>query len=920
MTYGRLTDLNRNFGSIVLLGTALLFLLLPRFSWALDTKPKNVLLLNSYHLGYLWNVGLLEGMHDVLNRSSIPLRIRYEFMDAKHYTSDAFAPELASLYRQKYADLKFDVIISSDNDSFNFLRRYRNQLFPDTPVVFCGVNNFQSSWLENFHQVTGIGEHFDLRGTMELALRLVPKAKYMVVVGGVDTSSRMNHHVVETLMPEFEDRVEFIDLYGLDPDVLAEKLQQVPRDSVLLYLAYYLTPNGTRLTVQESIDFVYQNSKLPMFTAWSYLLEDGMVGGKMLRGEDQGRTAAQLAMRILKGEKAEDIPVQKTAPTYYMFDYPMLKHFGISLGQLPEDSIVLNLDQSLFERYKWLVGGGCIFIFYQFAVIIGLLITNRKRKKAEQRLRHEESQLEILLEFSHMAKVQLSELLDYALPKIVHHMSAEAGLLFLHLHQSEEIQILFWENGTLHRISEKELDNLQYMTDLAAQSISMSGQISPSVWPGIHSPSGNQIVVSQVLEERASLMLAVSGCNKIFEDNELRDLSLFCIDLLKLIRLRLDEALRQDLENRLLHSHKLEALGTFTSSIAHDFNNILATIASCCEMAMDKIPVTMAIPRSDMRQALKASQRGKKLIRRLLDFSRREPNRVQQVSLCRLAEESLEMVSPLLPADFKVEADIKQTATILGDPDKLFLVIINLLTNSISAMSGKGVLRLQVGESPEEGVFLEVEDNGCGIEPDILDRIFDPFFTTRPKGEGTGLGLSVVDGIIRSHGGSISVKSIPGKGTCFRVVLPLATQALLEEKSNAPEALPMGGDEYLLVVDDDFDIARGMKHTLEKLGYCVTLASSANEALAEYGDGGLFSLVLTDYDMPGMSGLELAQALQTITPDLPVILVTGFDNRSLPADKSTLLAAGVRSIIHKPADSHLLARSIRALLDDTLRS
>jgi len=906
------------------LALLLLFLacLHPLAAQARDSiEPKHVLLLNSYHLGYLWNVDLLKGMHDVLNRSEIPLRLRYEFMDAKHYSSDAFVDELRSLFRRKYRNAKFDVIIASDNDAFNFLRRFRDELFPGTPVVFCGVNNFSMDWLKGFGHVTGVSESFDLKGTMELALRLVPSAKHMVVVGGVDTSSRMNHQIVVDLMPQFTDRVDFIDLYGLNPGELGPRLQAVPKDSVLLYLAYYYTPDGSRLTVQESVDFVYKNSGLPMFSAWSYLMEDGMVGGKMLRAEDQGREAAQMAMRILRGEKAEDIPVEWRGQLFNIFSYPMLKRFGIDLEGLPEDSIILDLDQSLFERNRGLVLGVGLFILYQSGFIIWLLISNRRRKHAENRLRREETQLALQLEFSRMAAVPMEELLQYALPRIAEHQGAHAGLLFLHLRKEDDGHLLLWEQGRLRhaRLAEAEdMADMRQLRFLALNDLSEIGEASPDLWKGLENPVQDQAAVSQILDDRAALLLAVAGKRRNFDRDALRALSLFCHDLLRLVHLRLDESLQQELENQLTHSQKMEELGTFTSSIAHDFNNILASIASCCELALDEIPADLANPRGDVRQALRSSQRGRALIRRLLDFSRREPSRMLPVSLSRLAAESLDMVRPLIPADIAVHEDICRSLHVMGDSDKLSLVIINLLTNAIQAMADGGTLSLRVGLGENGEVRLEVGDDGCGMPPEVLDKIFNPFFTTRAKGKGTGLGLSVVDGIIRNHDGNIAVDSAPGRGTRFLVTLPAADPAELTEQEEAQEPLPTGGDEHLLVVDDDRDVARALKRQLERLGYAVTLAFSGPEALAAFGDGGLFSLVVTDYDMPGMSGVKLAHTLRAATPELPVIMMTGFNSQDLPEDNDSLIAAGIRSVVYKPVDFPRLARSIRAMLDETL--
>eukprot|EP01022_Parablepharisma_sp_SALTPOND_P021796 TRINITY_DN435_c8_g1_i1.p1 TRINITY_DN435_c8_g1~~TRINITY_DN435_c8_g1_i1.p1 ORF type:complete len:1012 (+),score=248.93 TRINITY_DN435_c8_g1_i1:197-3232(+) len=897
-------------------------------TWA----PKQVLLLNSYHVGYRWNVKLLEGMHDVLNRSDIPLRLRYEFMDAKHYASDAFVGELRSLYRQKYGDIDFDVIIASDNDAFNFLRRYRDEIFPGAPVVFCGVNNFQPSWLDDFPKVTGIGEYFDLEGTMELALDLVPSAKHMVVVGGVDTSSRMNHQMVVDLMPRFEDRVDFIDLYGLNPDELAERLQNVPEDSVLLYLAYYLTPNGTRLTVQESISFIAEQSGLPMFSAWSYTLLDGMVGGKMLMAEEQGRMAAELAMRILHGEPVEDIPVISSAPTHYMFDYNMLRKYGIGLDKLPEDSVILNLDQSFFERHQLLVLAVLAFIIYQSVFIVGLLLNNRRRRRAEAGLRRKEAQLEIQLELSRMTAVPLDEFLDHALARIVTHMASRAGFLYLALHQTGEVHAVALVAGKIRHARNDEVHALidqSVVNSLQQQGPAHGEGDVGGLWKNLTGTVRNHAVVSEGLEGRASLLMAVADRPQGFRDATVQDLSLYCREILRLTRLRLDEALRSQLEDQLLHSQKLEALGTFTGSIAHDFNNILESIASCCELALDEIPAQLATPRSDLLQALRSSRRGKTLIRRLLDFSRREPSRTQPVSLSQLAEECLDMIQPLLPAGISADAHIEETPLVMGDPDKLALAIINLLTNSIRAMGEYGKLQLRVayraegasghGVEDEAGhVVLEVRDSGCGMPQDVLDHIFEPFFTTRPKGEGTGLGLSVVDGIVRSHNGAISVESAPGQGTAFTMQLPPASSSELEGQPRAAEDLPAGGDEYLMVVDDDYDVGRVLARKLERLGYAVTLAGSGAEALEHYGDGGLISLVITDYDMPEMNGMEFARALQQITPGLPVVMISGHDIEAIQENTGEMLAAGVRAVMHKPVDHNRLARSIRALLDNTL--
>lgn len=373
---------------------------------ATGIEPKNVLLLNSYHPGYNWNVSLLEGLHEVLDRSDMPLHIRYEYMDAKHDVTDAFVDELRDLYRRKYRKIRFDVIIASDNDAFNFLRRYRDELFPGAAVVFCGVNGFQPSWLADFPKVTGTGEHFDLQGTIELALRLHRSARHLVLVGGVDTTSRINAQLVRDLMPRFP-QVTLLDYSGLNIADLAERLRTVPRDAVLIYLSYCLTPDGTRMAIRESLSLVRDLSGLPMYSAWAYQLSDGMVGGKMLRAEDQGRTAAQLAMRILHGEDADAIPVLDRSATYPMFDAERLRHFGIARSSLPQGAIVLNEEPSLWGQYRGLVIGATAFMLYQSLMIVWLLFNVRQRKKAEEALKRDQAlRLQLEEQLFHAQKLE----------------------------------------------------------------------------------------------------------------------------------------------------------------------------------------------------------------------------------------------------------------------------------------------------------------------------------------------------------------------------------------------------------------------------------------------------------------------------------------------------------------------------------
>lgn len=743
----------------------------------------DVLLLNSYHPGYSWNVSLLAGMHQVLDKGELPLRIRYEYMDAKHYATGAIVGQLRDLYRQKYANIRFNVIIASDNDAFHFAQRYRDELFPGAAVVFCGVNGYGENSLRQFKNVTGTAESFDIPGTIELALRLHPTARNLIVVGGVDTTSQINRELVREIMAQRFSHIRLLDYGGLNVKDLGEKLRDVPRNSVVLYLSYCLTPDDTRMSVQESIALVARLTNLPMYSAWAYQLTEGMVGGKMLRAEDQGSTAAEIALRILRGEKADDIPVQMESPTYYMFDAAMLKKFGIARSSLPPDSILINEDTTLFGRYRLVVLLALGFMIYQSLMIVWLLMSVRRRKRAEEQLRR-------------------------------------------------------------------------------------------------------------------------------------------------------DQALRLQLEEQLFHSQKLEAIDTFAGGIAHDFSNILESISCCCELVLEEVP-PQSTEAGDVRQALRAAQRGKALSRRLLDFSRRTPTHVLPVSLACLVEECLEMVRPLLPSNVELSSHIQQTPLIMADADQLTQVVMNLCINAGQAMREQGaahggdedslpaaVLRVEVESLPapdadsQGQVQLRVSDTGCGIAPEALPRIFDPFFTTRPKGAGTGLGLAVAQGIVHRHNGSIQAANGPHGGAVFTVLFPeaVAGTVAVPEEYAAPLC---GGEEHLLLADDSMDVARPLARRLERLGYVVTVASCATEALERQEKLGTCALLLTDYDMPDMNGVELARRMRQHIPHLPVLLFTGMEREALPED-AVLRQVGIHTVLQKPVEFTRLARLIRTLLDAPL--
>ncbi|MBP1749397.1 MAG: sensor hybrid histidine kinase, partial [Deltaproteobacteria bacterium] len=387
----------------------------------------------------------------------------------------------------------------------------------------------------------------------------------------------------------------------------------------------------------------------------------------------------------------------------------------------------------------------------------------------------------------------------------------------------------------------------------------------------------------------------------------------------------IDVTREKDLEMQLVRTQKLEAIGTLAGGIAHDFNNILAGIIGFTEMVRDDMP-------SDTREhhrlglVLKGAHRGRDLVRQILTFSRQTGHEQKPVTLSEIVEESLKLLRPLLPATIEIRS--KGPAgddTVLADAAQMHQVLMNLCTNGTQAMGKRGVLEVGVsrdhfkrgshmpspGMKPGDYVTLTVRDTGPGMKPEVLERIFDPFFTTKLQGEGTGLGLSVVHGIVKSHGGFIKVESEPGKGSVFSIYLP----KLERQEAIAPreELSVMGGKECILFIDDEDILVELNSERLTQLGYEVVATTSSIEALEIFKkDPRKFDLVITDYTMPDMTGVDLARKFLKVRSDIPIVLCTGY-NDDISSDKAK--RAGIKEFLLKPQDKRQLDLTIRKVLD-----
>ncbi len=382
----------------------------------------------------------------------------------------------------------------------------------------------------------------------------------------------------------------------------------------------------------------------------------------------------------------------------------------------------------------------------------------------------------------------------------------------------------------------------------------------------------------------------------------------------------------KSLEIQLQQAQKMEAIGTLAGGIAHDFNNILASVFGYTELALEETEPGTRL-RKNLKSVLSSAERARDLVKQILTFSRQSAKTFSPIQVKFIIKEALKLLRATLPTTLEIRQNIQSNSLILGDPTQIHQVLLNLCVNADHAMREKGgVLEVTLVDvlldapftaqhpdmNPGTHLQLKVRDAGCGIPPHLLSRIFDPFFTTKDKGEGTGMGLSVVHGIVKAHGGAITVQSELGKGATFNVFLPVIEKTLARE---TPVEKPFPtGTERILFIDDEILLVSLGKQILESLGYDVTTRTNSMEALELFkARPDKFDLVISDMTMPNLTGDELALKIVEIQPDIPIILCTGFSHK-IKAEKAKEM--GIRAFLLKPILKGVMAETVRRVLDD----
>ena len=375
---------------------------------------------------------------------------------------------------------------------------------------------------------------------------------------------------------------------------------------------------------------------------------------------------------------------------------------------------------------------------------------------------------------------------------------------------------------------------------------------------------------------------------------------------------------------QLRHAYKMEAIGTLAGGIAHDFNNILSSVLGYVELSLMDTPKNSQLE-NNLQEVYRAGMRAKELVQQILTFARKDKNQIQPTQISTIAREASKLIRSIIPTSIDVRLKVDSEAFVMAEPTQMHQIFMNLFTNAAQAMENSGgKMTVTITETtldrwfnsmhavfkPGNYIKIIVADTGIGIAQHDLDKIFDPYFTSKGGAEGTGLGLSVVHGIVKSHGGEIAVKSKQGRGTTVTIYLPLSAKKATAD-IRIVEKVPKG-TERILFVDDELAIADLSRQRLSMLGYRVTAVSSSRDALERLSaTPDDFDLIITDMTMPNMSGDQLAIKVKKIKPDIPIILCTGYSKK---ISKEKARAIGINAFLMKPVALNDMAETIRQVL------
>lgn len=576
--------------------------------------------------------------------------------------------------------------------------------------------------------------------------------------------------------------------------------------------------------------------------------------------------------------------------------------------------------------------------------IVGIITDFTDRARAEKAHFLDEARLEALFELSQLSTdATIKDITDFALEEAIRLTNSKLGYLAFTKKDESMLSMYSWSRQAMKDcgLTEKPLDYVTSETGLWGEAVRQRKAVitnnyqTPSAlkkgYPEGHIQIMRHMNIPVFEKDHIVAVAGVGNKPTDYEESDLRQLTLLMQGMWRLIQQKKQADEQKKIEEELQQARKMEAIGTLSSGIAHDFNNILFPIIGYTEMLLEDVE-QHSPDHEKLGKIYKAALRASDLVNQILTYARKETKELRSLNMGLIVKEVLKFIKSILPSTITIHQDIQtDCGLITADPTQIHQIVMNLATNAYHAMEKDGgeltvnLSQLMLGDIeksprnllPGQYACLSISDTGGGLTDEVKDKMFDPFFTTKKKGKGTGMGLSVVQGIVNSIGGAIQAKSKIGEGTEFKIFVPIQMEKSDPVSAEKDDRL-VPGTERILIVDDETSIITLEKQMLERTGYKITAHTSSIEALEEFrANPAGFDLMITDYTMPQMTGDKLAHEILKIDPDFPILLATGYREKKTV---SSFEARCFKDILIKPIQRNRLLKKIRAVLDkDKLR-
>ena len=727
-------------------------------------EAKNVLIINSYGYDFSLTEKIMKGILQSFEEKDIDANFEVEFLDTRKMLDETYYSKLAEIYKDKFKYTKFDVIICSDNEALYFIEKNRMELFNGVPVIFCGINGYEKSLLQGDKNATGITEELGITETVESALKLHNNIKNLLILNDKTESGKMFRKLIEKeeLDKKFGIKLIFIDDFNLEIGKIPSKIKEFESDSILLFTFFTIDKNKKKISNEQIIKEIKQESNIPIYGLYEAFLDYGIVGGKLVSRFKQGEEAGFAAIKVLSGEKIENIPIMVIRPEEYMFNYEELHKFKINKKNLPRESVVTNKPLSIYEKVKdiiWYV----VFIFLSLIIIIGLLInivlkTKKINKIIEETKKKAESNILFVRNVVNNAPSMYSVKDKQGRIILANRAFAEFFKLKIETVEGKSLIEVFAESNL-------DVSEAKKMTKAEYEVINSGIEIS-----------GVEEEITIFNNEKRWLYSNIVPLKIDGVENYSLRVSLD-ITKRKLIELELKKAKDEAEELSIAKGH-------FLAIMSHEIRTPLNGIITMIGQLKEKEEKLGFLNREIEIMEI-SSKRLVNVIDKTLNFSKIEYGQVEyeltefdvrsEIKNCillfeeRINEKKLEMLSFI---SNKVPKILK------GDIVKYHQILTNLLGNAVKfTQNGYISVELQIIELDTENLSLRtiVKDTGIGIEKENYETIFNKFsqLKNNKSNNGVGLGLAITKELVERVGGTIIVESQVNKGSVFTVDMPV---------------------------------------------------------------------------------------------------------------------------------------------------